>query len=220
MSLDQSKHVTCYSPIRLLALAGLVLPGYFGVEASAQVQNLRGQAGAVSRTDPYGNARSTYLERRRIGSFMNDVQREATRGYQGSGRRLNRRGGYADFVLGGDLFRPRRSSPLRYPYPGAAVPAVIRRTYAQYGGFERREAGAPAGDIESAIMRRWNLLDATSLNAPVHRARVAHGVGMSARAIVEEPFSAQREPSELGVEALSLDVRLLKQINRFLCIFD
>jgi len=212
--LESSRQMMSPSFVSVLCLAVLLIPAWRCEVALAQMPVYARQAGEVSRTDAYGNARSSYRERRDVGSFANEIQREATRGYQSLGRRLNRRGGYADFALGGDLFNVRPASPLRYPYPGADVPAVIRRTYAQYGGFERREVGAPGGDIETAIMRRRTLLDATSLIAPVHRARVSHGVGMAMPATVRGELPAPAVTPEPGPALSSLDERLRSGINR------
>ncbi len=147
--------------------------------------NVTAQTGAnhraTSTTDVYGNARPVYLDYRSVGSYRSERERLAFRGFQTLGRRMDRRGGYKQYALPGDVFtRPRgrvptqRSSLLLVDMWSAEQ----RQTFKRYGGFGPRRVNPQAPGIASALERRRALIAATSLNAPVHRA------GLTANATV------------------------------------
>ena len=149
----------------------------------------------TSTRDAYGNARPLYLSRRSVGLFGNDVQRRALRGFQAFGRRSDRRGGFNPFALAPDLYaRPRPRSTYFSAYPSAVdQPARQRRqTFQRYGGFESRGAAAQYQDLSTVFERRYALIAATSLNAPVHRALLATESAFGRRSISEP---ASRGPS-------------------------
>jgi hypothetical protein len=134
-----------------------------------------------SRTDRYGNARPAVRERRLMGLFANEAQRQAMRGYQNVNRRTNRRGGLIPFALPVD--RPWRAPVLRptsvatigaYSSVGGA-PSSAQRAYRRYGGFNSRIGQGEADNIGGLLARRSDLIQATSMNAPIHRASLERG---------------------------------------------
>jgi len=131
----------------------------------------------VSAVDVYGNARPYRPERRRLDAFGNEAQRRILGVFQEQNRRILRRGGEIPFALPGHLPQIRQSPQPEYPQPGAYLSPGIRQRYDRYGGFESRPEEGTPGDVREAFTRRKALIEATALNAPVHRARVAHGAG-------------------------------------------
>ena len=142
--------------------------------------------------DAYGNARPTYRDRRRTGVFQNDLQRQALTGYQDSGRRTDRRGGFSRFALPGDLSdllagrRPRR---LVGPLSVNRLALAQREAYRVYGGFGRRGVLGQPRDVRTTLGRRSTLIAATMLNAPVHRATFDYGTGVTPLSTLDQtPF--------------------------------
>ena len=136
----------------------------------------------ATRFDSYGNARPVWRERRSLGPYASDAARTTFDTYQETGRPAERRGGLEAFSLPGDVPRgfTRRGTPIRRSrsvVPGlASVPATVSvsRSFDRYGGFGRRAGSQQAGDLPTLLLRRYGLMQATSLNAPVHRARIYH----------------------------------------------
>ncbi len=131
----------------------------------------------VSVMDSYGNARPARTNRRAVGGYANDIQRKALGGYQNIGRRLDRRGGFANIVQSGGVAGGRglfqtgqfSSGPMgRFSLAPSGITAS-RFAFNRYGGFSRRSAIDPekVGDL---LARRQELIAATTVNAPVHRA--------------------------------------------------
>ncbi len=131
----------------------------------------------TSVMDAYGNANPARANRRDVGGYANATQRRALGGYQNIGRRVDRRGGFANSsllggALGGQgLYQGGQfsSGPLfRFSLAPSGVTAS-RFAFSRYGGFSKRSAIDPerVGDL---LARRQELIAATTVNAPVHRA--------------------------------------------------
>lgn len=156
----------------------------------------QGEFGAFrqGRADPYGNARPWYPERRTVGNFANEVQRQALRGHQLEGRRQNRRGVSALFRLSEDPFANPDGRRFR-PAPRFGEPSpMTRKIFAQYGGFGRRSRSTQDQDLWSIFGRRHALIEATSRTAPVERALAARsfpaGLPAFAKAVPYAPLQA------------------------------
>jgi len=143
---------------------------------SAAAQNAATYAGEVSVIDAYGNARPGSSHRRAIGAGANYYQRQQTlAGYQSEYVGVDRRSARSGFALQG--FPGRAPRRLHAPFPTFeryGSPA-IRGLYERYGGFGTRVTGVAGVDVQDVFARRDDLIQASSLNAPVHRARLAHG---------------------------------------------
>lgn len=184
-----------------LAFLGLCLAPQ---TASAQIPGSYG--GEVSQVDAYGNASPVYSERRRIRAFANDAQRRSLRSFQEQSRRASQRGGLAPFALPGGLPPVGRPPRFQYPHAGANVSEDVRSLYRQYGGFEQRATGAQMGDVGKAFTRRNDLIEATSLNSPVHRARATHGVvGIGLAGAVRDSALRQADTPPVAADAVGLD---------------
>ncbi len=177
----------------------------------------------INRTDAYGNFRPGLPERRPLGIFRNEVEREAARGYQTINRRQNRRGGTIMFALPGDLLDLTTLGAMADP----AIPTVLasisperRQAFARYGGFGPRIRGTEDAGVMSVFARRYALIAATSANAPVYRAMTRRsGMASLRSAIVRTPFvpDTAREESlptaslfdrlNLGLDALHARAR-------------
>ncbi len=177
-----------------MSACGLILAG--PRNANAQLER---SIPPASTTDSYGNARSTYTQRRPVGSFQNEWQQAMSRGYQDFGRRLDRRGGFSLFSLPGDYQRQRLD---RLQNPGATAQAILfghTQEIAQkkYGGFSHRSAAPRTADLTTSLRRRDALITASSLNAPVHRAlRMTPGSGTMNSAMGQTPFLKPFDPLE------------------------
>lgn len=160
--------------------------------------------------DPYGNARGVDVDRRSVGTFQNDVQERALRGFQDTDRRGRQRGESNPFILPGDvpLFRPPPATAnANELFPGATTAASARKSYAMYGGFEPKvESPETGGEAIEAMTRRRMLIEATTVNAPIHRSltRDASAYGLR-RQIEQTPFDASladEPPTRTVVEGL------------------
>ena len=153
----------------VLLSAGIAAAQPF-LESDLQSQRLD----QVSRVDAYGNARPFYREFRDVGSYANEVQREALMGYQVRSRRDLRRGGVQPFALPGDPVRGLAnpaSRPLPFEQPSATLSPRRLRAMSLYGGFTDRSTAAPPG-AGSAILRKHGLITANAFTAPVWRANL------------------------------------------------
>jgi len=182
------------------------LPALLAGVAFAQVAP---DAGMETPVDAYGNARPLYRERRDIGLFQNDVQRNALREYQDLGRRENRRGGEFPFSFPGDFgLRFRNPAPID-PFHGGVLPFSTRKAYERYGGFGQRAGRATEGELGTILGRRQAILTATSGTAPVQRSLWQHGVGAvladPRRDIATEAPSGGDTPSEASTLAEKLN---------------
>lgn len=128
------------------------------------------QSGASPLTDSHPGADSWNAERRSVGIFQNDFQRQGLRGYQDTDRRPDFRNPELDALTTGGISLPRANTRSRYQNSALPVHQSLRLSFDRYGGFgERRPDGEP-GDVRGAFARRYGLVEATSLNAPVRRA--------------------------------------------------
>lgn len=175
----------------------------------------------TSTTDVYGNARPLYRNRRSVGLFGNDVQRRALRGFQAFGRRADRRGGFSPFALAADLYARPRLRPTyssAYPSPVDQTAPQRRKTFQRYGGFETRGAGAQYQDLSAVFERRYALIAATSLNAPVHRALLATETAFGRRSMrgpaSRGPLSRmETEKDEESTPPATLSLRLRTSVE-------
>lgn len=173
----------------------------------------------MSTVDAYGNVRPHYRDRRSVGLFQNDTQREALRGYQDLDRRVNRRGGFRSFALPSDYRRsrrPRSTIGAGYFQPFGSLSASQRRAFAQYGGFGRRVGSRDPDDISTIFARRQALIAATALNAPLHRAFLDTGAGFGIRSTLQPQRAGivQQEETKTATPASSLDQWLRTEVDR------
>ena len=121
----------------LFALCACALAG-----GGVLVEPVRGQLDTdvwrPFHTDAYGNARAWYPERRPMGSFSNEIQLQATRGFQLEGRRQSYRGADAYFRLPGQVL-PRMGQRPEGWVPGfGKMSRAMSAGFAYYGGFADR----------------------------------------------------------------------------------
>lgn len=163
-----------------------VLIGLSCLWAAQAIAQTTGLDNPGTMTDFYGNARPSFNERRGVGSFANQIQREILQGYQETGRRTNRRGGVTPFGLVGDrayrLSLAARSvgytsakTSLGFSLPSlwpttADIRSSLQSNFRQYGGFAPRAHGNQATSLDSILTRREDLIGASALDAPVRRA--------------------------------------------------
>lgn len=168
----------------------------------------------TSTADVYGNARPLYRNYRAIGSFRSEGERQAFRGFQTLGRRVDRRGGYRPFALPGDVFtRPRGRVPnRRASFLPAEMSSLARyEAFKRYGGFGPRSVNPQARSLATALERRHALIAATSLNAPVHRAALTTNPAIGLRpAIGRAPLTATGATvsSDVAAPTITLEQRL------------
>ena len=142
----------------------------------------------VSRTDAYGNARALYQPIRTTSQFLDAGLTAASGATQpfglsrlpttaasaSQGRPLDPVGGLASSARGGSAWQ--------------------RRAFAAYGGFERRDPRRRSGDLSMAFERRYALVAATGMNAPVHRASLRSGLpSFASSSIDRQPFVPRAE---------------------------
>ena len=174
----------------------------------------------TSTFDTYGNVRPVYRDRRRVGLFANERQRNALRGFQNLGRRQNRRGGGTLFALPGDIVRPgltRRPQAGRgFISPMFGVTPVYSRASERYSGFRRRAMDPHGGDISAILARQHTLIAATSFAAPVWRVVQSDRLGLNLRATVGRTPFVRSEDLEFTEEAptIALDHRLREGIAK------
>lgn len=157
----------------------------------------------ASVADAYGNVGPLDLTRRSVGLFQTGVQRQALRGYQDLGRRVNRRGGMQVFAVPGDLRLRRRTRSAELPATRFLSPsryrgqAAWRQAFRHYGGFERRSEDPRQGEAAAALQRRNALITATGLNAPVYRAMLRDGMAMGLRPVTDRATARRLGTPEL-----------------------
>jgi len=178
----------------MVGLLGLSVSALFAAPVAVRAQS---PDSPTSVFDAYGNARGFNLDRRSVGNFQNDVQQQALRGFQDQGRRERQRGGINPFILPGDvqLFRPPPATKsLNELFPGALTAATARKSYALYGGFEpRSQPSEQGGEAMTALLRRRMLIEATTVNAPIHRSLSRNASVYALRLAIEQtPFDANQ----------------------------
>lgn len=177
---------------------------------------------AISGFDTYGNARSIRPARRPIGLFQNETQREMLRGYQINDRREGQRGGVSPFALSMDQALGMSLAPtfssgfaMGSPRPTTATAPNAQQSFAKFGGFSDRTAGPQIGDAQLAFTRKKELIQATSLNAPIRRAFWESGVALGIRTSVEQTPFLQHDSADQPDETQkpTLDEKLVKQVT-------
>ncbi len=156
----------------------------------------------TSALDLYGNARPAREERRRLGTYANPLQRRVLGGFQNIGRRVNRRGGLSNYAIPGDVLGVQRlfqggrfsSGPLgRFSLAPSSMTAS-RHAFSRYGGFSDR-ASTDTGRVGDLLARRQELIAATTVNAPVHRALGQRGTfDPGLMSIAATPFVPSEAP--------------------------
>ncbi|MCH7591831.1 MAG: hypothetical protein IH989_03490 [Planctomycetes bacterium] len=157
--------------------------------------------------DAYHNVRPHYAERRTVGSYQNETQRAALRGFQMQDRRENRRGGLSPFSLLSDRLAAVRSGAgsisALLSGRGAFSPARAG-AFSRFGRTGRDSVAQPVGTAEAAVARRRLLMAGSSRNEPIYRAlQRLRGRGAGAhRTIATAPLiPADREtPQPSGTE--------------------
>lgn len=203
----------------------LVMLSCLAGDVMAQAQAQAGGDSAGSRFfDEYGNARSTRKSRRSGGGVLSTTEL-TTPTSVGGGLGLRPRGVLPKGTEITDPFtyttRPgakpisRLDLLLASPNP---VPAWRQQVFRSYGGFEPRRAMVQGEEGASAIMRRYALIGAASINAPVIRANWQSGFTSRVRLQLErstfdaetEPLLPEAPPTELEVAPtiVSLEERL------------
>ncbi len=149
-----------------VALAAVLLVGVFSSPAAGQTWM------ETFPPDAYGNAGRALPQRRYLSplAFPNETQRRTSQDYQTLGFRADRRGGFAGFALPGDVLAGNRLATADYLAPGGEVPPATRQAFRRYGGFGKRPGHRLPSDLTTILSRRYALVEAASLNAPVHRA--------------------------------------------------
>lgn len=201
-----------------LGLAGSLM----AAEAAAQLarpQRVRDEFEIRGGFDIYGNARSRDPIRRPAGSFANPTQRLRTQDLQTPPRDLTRS---PFFALPTDL-RSRTPaaglSGIRYPTQqterSARLPRSTYEAYRQYGGFGDR-TGYNRVELSSTLQRRYQILEATSLNAPVHRANYRNPSVAGLRATLDRTPTLREDVEDLPPlrdDFPSLDEKLLRGVE-------
>lgn len=190
----------------VLSLASLV-------NAQTQPPIDEGQGGALPTADAYGNAQPFLPERRSLGIYQNEAENAFLHNFPLAGYRSPSRGTFLPFSLIGDLLTLPQGMSARPTTPLTAdkilTPPARREAFARYGGFGRRATVTPGTELSDALGRRYNLISATSLNSPVHRAKL-NGGGLFSASVplaVESP-SEEATPSSETASSPTLDERL------------
>ncbi len=191
------------------ALAG-AFPATAAAQPSPSTSTVR-MYGPTTMLDKYGNARPFSPNRRTAGVFATDAQRNAFRGYQTLGRRVDRRGGLSLLLPSGGHRRflqalPGQRGSINDLMPG--VPWSRRNAFARYGGFGTRPQSADPKDVAGIFSRRYELLAATALTASVTRAAITPGVGLPMRARAAPPVDDARLEPTVPSDAPTLAERL------------
>lgn len=184
---------------------------------SSCLAQLKTPYNSATTFDAYGNARPIDVRRRVTGSFQSSLQRQALRGFQNLDRRIDRRGGASGFTLPGDLFLIARTRTLTRLSPSLDPmrPRLSQQeAFDRYGGYGKRIATASRGDVQEILTRRSSLLAATALNAPVHRAAMNYGTGISLRAAVEQTPFVRQDASQGSEEPIQLSEWLRMDADR------
>ncbi len=137
----------------------------------------------AAQTDAYGNARPVY---QRIPLAVAPQQPVAQQGFHAYGwdaPSVNQRGAMGTLTLPTGLFaRTIPQRPLRTGYRGSMVRRQLTQwrqgALARYGGFDPRPGGLAAVNFESMVERRYALMAATALNAPVYRSMLKPTAGL------------------------------------------
>ncbi len=178
------------------------------------------QLGLAPRFDVYGNARSILADRPPTGVLRPSARSVARSPFQHARRSSRRGGGFVPFALSGDLLlrRPGRAvgTVPKVALPGAAGHGLSReaqRSYIRYGGFRPRARTADLGGALTAFSRRYRLVQATSLNAPIHRATLERPLVVGMRSSIDRtPFLFTEKSSEF-FEPSTLDERLVDEVH-------
>ncbi len=144
----------------------------------------------VYPTDAYGNVQPVDQTWRPLGIPMNEFERDAL-GYQALSRRFGQRSGLEPFALPGDVWSVSRMTAM-----GTDVSPTIRSrltprkrmAFERYGGFAPRRQGMEP-DPQEMFSRRFGLIAANALNAPVYRAMARTNAMVDLQSsIVQTPF--------------------------------
>jgi len=162
--------------------------------------------GPISPVDAYGNVQPILRDWRSLGGvYQNTTQRDILQNYRTFGNGPDDRRGYMPFTLPGDVWAVAKraaSGTSAEPSVRSAISPAKQRAFERYGGFgRRRQNDNPSG----ALTRRYGLITASSLNAPVYRAISQNGGLVDVRSsLARTPFiNADVEDGE--AEAPTLD---------------
>ena len=174
---------------------------------------------ATSTFDIYGNARSLYpRDRHPMGMLQSNARPRPQPSFQTSRPTLRQRSFFMPFALLGDR-RPRKPGgsaatvrPRSRPSPPWVLSRESQRSYLRYGGYGRRPRTGTVGDAAAAFARRTGLVEATALNAPVHRATMQRPLIGMRSSIDRTPFLSTGDPSDSSSTA-TLEQRLAHDID-------
>ena len=174
---------------------------------------------ATSTFDIYGNARSLYpRDRHPMGMLQSNARTRPQPSFQTARPTLRQRSFFLPFALLGDgrLRQPRRSAaavqPRSRPSPPWVLSREAQRSYLRYGGYGPRLRTGALGDAAAAFARRTGLVEATALNAPVHRVTMQRPLIGMRSSIDRTPFLSTGDPSDSSSRA-TLEQRLAHDID-------
>lgn len=174
---------------------------------------------AVSRFDIYGNARSLFpRDRHPMGMLQSNARPRPQPSFQTSRPTLRQRSFFLPFALLGDgrMRQPRRSTgtvlPRSRPFPPWVLSREAQRSYTRYGGYGPRPRTGTLGDAPAAFARRTGLVEATALNAPVHRVTMQRPLIGMRSSIDRTPFLSTGDPSESSSRA-TLEQKLADDLD-------
>ena len=168
----------------------------------------------AARTDGYGNARPVYQRVPLAVPPQKVTRHRALRPYGWDTASVNRRGLLGSLTLPGDVFSrsaPRARSTVRSRGPLAApsLTSRQRRALGRFGGFSQRARRSTPADLPSMFERRYALVAATSLNAPVYRSLLKPSAGFGlASTLARMPPARPSETDNVLAPLSSLDRRL------------
>ena len=137
----------------------------------------------AAQIDAYGNARPVYQRIPLAVPAQQPAPQERYQAYRWDAPSVNQRGAMGTLALPTGLFaRTIPQRPLRTGYRGSMVRRQLtqwrRGALARYGGFDPRPGGAAVLNFESMVERRYALMAATALNAPVYRSMLKPTAGL------------------------------------------
>jgi len=120
-----------------------------------------------------------------VGLYQYESSREGLSGVQSLGLRVEQRGGLVPFSMPYESFARFALGPKKqwgYPAGMPDVTPVRQRAFELYGGFRPRLEREKTTSVFKAMSRRYDMVTATTLNAPVYRSLMAAGPFQQARA--------------------------------------
>lgn len=193
----------------LTGLACLCAVCLLPAPASGQAQISYSPAAQV---DQYGNARPVYQRMPLAIPTQRPVARQAFRTYRWDAPSVNQRGAMGTLTLPTGLFarsirQPPPTTGYRGPTERPRLTQWRRSALARFGGFEPRAGRSTALSFGSLMERRYALVAATGLNAPVYRAMLKPTAGLGVMLERTSPGGFDLAP-KVGRSGLTFQQRL------------